>query len=71
MQDHTSGHHPCVIDDYNIAWPHKFDEVRNMTMHWFAIGISYINIDEQPRSITWLYWVLRNEVLRQVIINIR
>jgi hypothetical protein len=40
-------------------------------MHWFAIGISYINIDEQPRSITWLYWVLRNEVLRQVIINIR
>jgi hypothetical protein len=40
-------------------------------MHWFASGVIEINIDEQPRSITRFYWVLRNEVLRQVVINIR
>jgi hypothetical protein len=42
-----------------------------MSMHRFAVGIAQINIDEQPSGITRLYWVLRNEVLRQVIINIR
>jgi hypothetical protein len=71
VQDHTSGHYPRVIDNYNIAWSYKFHKVRNMSMHWFTIGISYINIDEQPSGITWFYRVLSNEMLRQVVINIR
>ena len=71
MQDHASWHHPRVIDNHNIARPHKLDEVKNMSMLWFAIGIFQINIDEQPRSITGLHWVLGNKVLRQLVINIR